>query len=768
MPRPVLFGNNSLSLYKTVAQAGDIKILLFKIKGPGSLYSTPVIARADADGTIRWAKAISPADPGHFIDEIDAIVLHNNNIFVYSIAESISSQPQWITIMSWLDENGNILLEKTYTTRIDEPGGISHPTPGTLKLLETASGNILSLSGHRLAGSSRNTGLIMNMNSLGDIAWQRLYGGPSDVYTPIGVAAYDNTLVLQGSSSRTGYPNNTILNTTKLSLSSGNIIHGKSYMEHSDVGAPASGHLILTADHQLKTLAYWRIPFYYQIYFSFTMDTSLVLTKSTSFHTSTSATSYLPASASLNDRGMSLIKTRAPDPRNTGYFIAGIDDNILQEKTILNSPYFEEYGGAGNTDVVFDNADSVYLYWDGTKNGKKIVGWIKTGIHPVGDFCSVKDSSFILTDDYPMSLFNWELAELGTGPASPVAFPVNYSAITISKELVCEKITGFCDPIKIRPVDTVCSITGPVRLTVKKNPECRGKILFSFDPFAVSNWQQPDDTTLLLQFNQSWEGFIYAGSSFCPLVKDSFYLVVSAPLPGIDLGQDTILCKGDSLKLVATGGFNSYHWQNGSTGPSLIVTNGGTYYLRVMDQCSRSYIDTIKIVLIDKKPGLGPDLLICRKETTSLTAKGNFISYAWDPSYHINSIDLKNVLVNPEITTTYHVTARTAEGCIAKDTVVVQVKDCAQTFYIPSAFTPNHDGKNDLFHPIIIAPLEEYEFSIYDRWGQRVFYSKDKSKGWDGRLAGIDQDSGVFVWMCNFKFYDQPAIFKKGSFILIR
>ena len=176
----------------------------------------------------------------------------------------------------------------------------------------------------------------------------------------------------------------------------------------------------------------------------------------------------------------------------------------------------------------------------------------------------------------------------------------------------------------------------------------------------------------------------------------------------------------------------------------------------------------LKIILIDKKVNLGPDLSISKNETAQLTIKGKFSSFTWTPFYNINTVNTSTVIISPEITTSYKLTALTLEGCIAKDTILVTVKDCPLNFFVPDAFTPNNDGKNDIFKPIVTAPLEQYEFSIYNRWGERIFYTTEKSKGWNGKLAGIDQQTGTFVWICKYKFYDQPITFKKGSFLLIR
>ncbi len=759
-------GDSSLSLYKTILQEGNSKILLFKIK-PVTSAETIVIAKTGAAGNITWTRALVSRDDQYIIQQAEAIVLHDNKIFVLGIATPVYSSTQWMALMIWLDENGSILSQNAYAITNTETDGIS--SPENLKITECTYGSIAILSSHRLKTNSRRIGLITRISSSGTLEWQRTLSSPVGFYSPIGVISYNDNIILQSTITKGDYPTSTILNSTRLSWASGDLINGKSYIETSNIGGPGIGTTLLTDDHKIKTLAYWRIPYHYQIYFSFTQDSSLTMLRSTTFHTPSTGVSYWPVSSALNKRGMSFIKTAGSiDRTNTGYFINSIDDNIYQQKKIDRSQDFDNYTSGFDNEVAFDNADSVYLYWSGTKNGKGIVGWLKTGIYNTADFCSTKDSSFILKDEYPMNEYNCQLEMSPAGFYTNTSFPVNSFSPTITKEMICEKITGFCDPIKIKRLDTICSLTQPVRITVNKNPECRGSVLFRFDTLQVKTWQQLNDTTLLLEFDKSWNGYIYASASFCPLVKDSIPLVVNAPLPGITIGKDTVLCKGDSLVLYAGNDFAVYTWQNNSSGSSFIVKDGGVYYVTVKDDCSRYYSDTIRVKMIDKKIDLGTDMSICKKESIGLKVKGNFSSYQWGPSYNISNTNLAIVAIYPEISTNYYVTARTAEGCAVKDTILITVKDCPQLFYIPSAFTPNHDGKNDVFGPVILAPVEEYQFSIFNRWGQRIFYSTDKSNGWDGKINGIPQDSNTFIWMCNYKFYGQPVVVKNGSFILIR
>ena len=764
-------GNDtSLILYKAISQTGDTKVLLFTVRSSANISAIPTVAKVDSKGDITWSKALVAEMQDYKIWKFDALVLHDNTIFVFCISQPTSSNSLVIYSMLWLNESGIVIRQNDYKMKNDPTLEVS--AVGHTKLTETISGNILFMTDYVIQNNNQGIVLIGNISGAGVLQWTKFLKFPTGNYNLIDIISYSNYIILQGVTTKTPYPNNTVLNSTKLNLGDGSIVSSISHRDYSDVafGPGYSPVSILTEDYKIKTLVSWRIPFYYQIYFSFTQDTLLNILQGTTFHTSPHPESYLPASATLNKKGMGLIKSRGGyDPTNTSYFITDINNTIIQQKKVDNFPFFNNYTFLGNTEVAFDDKDSIYFYWSGKKDNKNIVGWIKSGIQNTGEFCAVKDSSFIQVDEYPMTKYDLKLNTLAENIFEPASLNIVLSSPIITKELVCEKITGFCNPIKIRPVDTICSISEAVTITVNKNPECRGKIFFNFDTAFVKNWQQPDDTTLLLYFDKSWDGKIFATASFCPSVKDSIQLVVSAPLPGIYLGNDTVLCKGDTLKLFAGNGFHSYNWLNGRANTALYpVIEEGVYTVTVKDNCDRSYYDTIKIILIDKKINLGADISICKKETVQLTVKGNFSSFTWTPSYNINNTSSSRVIISPEITTAYKVTALTPEGCITKDTILVTVKDCPLDFFIPDAFTPNNDGKNDIFKPIVTAPLEQYAFSIFNRWGQRIFYTTEISKGWNGKLGGIDQQTDNFVWICTYKFYDQPTLFKKGTLLLIR
>ncbi|RYZ18201.1 MAG: gliding motility-associated C-terminal domain-containing protein, partial [Chitinophagaceae bacterium] len=111
----------------------------------------------------------------------------------------------------------------------------------------------------------------------------------------------------------------------------------------------------------------------------------------------------------------------------------------------------------------------------------------------------------------------------------------------------------------------------------------------------------------------------------------------------------------------------------------------------------------------------------------------------------------------------YILTTTTAEGCTARDTVLIKTF-VGPAIYVPSAFTPNGDGKNDVLRPVYIGIKEVKQFSVFNRWGQKVFGTKDSGAGWQGK--GFQPDS--YVWVVEAVDATGKPMVKKGTVILIR
>jgi gliding motility-associated-like protein len=150
----------------------------------------------------------------------------------------------------------------------------------------------------------------------------------------------------------------------------------------------------------------------------------------------------------------------------------------------------------------------------------------------------------------------------------------------------------------------------------------------------------------------------------------------------------------------------------------------------------------------------------------SPTVGGNISFYQWTPASGLDNAGILSPLANPVSTTTYQLTVTDNNDCQAsgKETVFVYYP-----LEMPNAFTPNGDGKNDVFRIPPSISLEIKVFTVYDRWGMQVFETANSGIGWDGTFAGHPQPPGTYVWQIQYQdALTGKAIYASGTVILIR
>jgi len=227
---------------------------------------------------------------------------------------------------------------------------------------------------------------------------------------------------------------------------------------------------------------------------------------------------------------------------------------------------------------------------------------------------------------------------------------------------------------------------------------------------------------------------------------------------------------------VFPGGNFQYLWDFGdgtvSTGESPVhrFPGSGTYDVKLKiitpkaclnDSVSRQ----LSLQLLDIQAP--PDQTIDIGQTVQLSVTGGGTQFTWTPSNWLSNSTISNPIASPLTDITYVVSASNNSGCTDSDSVTIKVCP-ANDIYVPSGFTPNNDGLNDFFRPFLGQGFILNEFTVYNRWGQKVFFTSKTSEGWNGLVNGIKQPPGVFVWWIRAKNPDGKIINKKGTAILIR
>lgn len=377
--------------------------------------------------------------------------------------------------------------------------------------------------------------------------------------------------------------------------------------------------------------------------------------------------------------------------------------------------------------------------------------------------CAGENNSFFTFDTVSFIKDTINSAVTYTGIVQATDFSFLSSNFVLQKQEFC-KTKSSCTPPSIAGPSVFC-ISSVQTFRVAKNQGCFKDIKWVLNN-APADVVAKTDSTISLQFTNEWSGYIKAELYGC-LLADSLFIDAKPALLAVSIGNDTTWCDKDFL-LAASNAYNTYHWQDGSASSAFLVTGPGIYYLTTEDYCGNTTSDTVIVKKIPLNLSPGTDTIICKGQRIELKASTGFSNYSWSPAYNISTTSGISVTVFPETSTNYILQGEIQTGCILKDSIQINVENCPEYIYFPTGFTPNGDGKNDLFKPLISSVLISYEMSVYNRWGQIVFKTTDSNRGWDGRLNGIAQNSAVFTWVCKYQFLNKLKIIKKGTVMLIR
>ena len=249
------------------------------------------------------------------------------------------------------------------------------------------------------------------------------------------------------------------------------------------------------------------------------------------------------------------------------------------------------------------------------------------------------------------------------------------------------------------------------------------------------------------------------------------------------LSEDT-LCAGSCINFTDLSANNPTSWNWSFTGgspvssnsqnPSTICyNNAGTYAVMLIADNANGTDTATWVITVNPPPTVdaGINVTITQGSNTILTATGGG-TYSWAPSTGLSDTAILNPVANPDSTTTYYVTVTDANGCTNIDSVTVFVTKkveeikCGELF-LPTAFSPNGDGQNDVFY-VRGNCIKEITFSIYDRWGENVFETTDIAKGWDGKYKSQDLNTAVFMYYLNATLSNDELVTQKGNISLIK
>jgi gliding motility-associated-like protein len=334
-------------------------------------------------------------------------------------------------------------------------------------------------------------------------------------------------------------------------------------------------------------------------------------------------------------------------------------------------------------------------------------------------------------------------------------------------------------------------VTPFLRLFPRSDTLCQGKTdsLFAFHSDTLL-WSPATalscascDTVIA---NPTTNTIFYATATNSLLCKarDSIIMRVFEPFTAAPIKSPVYVCEKDTTYINVSPPNKTIIWSLGTGlsdtaiySPIATGINNTTYTATLMDSIgcfsSKASVD----IIVKKLPlvNAGPDKIYPYNTTFNInpTYSSNVISYSWIPIKKLSCDSCPSPNGTAVETQNYSITVRSDSGCVAKDDITIFVECKYANLLIPTAFSPNRDGKNDILHPITRGIKTITKFVIFNRYGQLMYEARDirpneKNMGWDGKHKGIDQEGGAYVYLLEAICDLGEIIQKKDSFILLR
>jgi gliding motility-associated-like protein len=274
---------------------------------------------------------------------------------------------------------------------------------------------------------------------------------------------------------------------------------------------------------------------------------------------------------------------------------------------------------------------------------------------------------------------------------------------------------------------------------------------------------------------------VYRVDAFVGRCVTTANVVVNAvPYPNANAGADEEICFRTSAQLNGNMVGTRFTWSPTSSlnnpnilNPVASPFSTTSYVLTVFDDrgCPKPGRDTVVVKVFPKVNAFaGRDTAVIAGQPLQFNASGG-TGYLWTPNTGLTRSDIANPIgryLGDFDSIRYKVVVTDANNCVDSAYVSVRIFTTEPQVFVPSAFTPNGDGKNDVFRPIPVGITQIEYFRVFNRWGELVWSSTSDELGWDGRIKGKQQNTAVYVWIVKAVDYTGKGVFYKGTVTLIR
>lgn len=388
------------------------------------------------------------------------------------------------------------------------------------------------------------------------------------------------------------------------------------------------------------------------------------------------------------------------------------------------------------------------------------------------------------------------LVAVGPGITTAVRWspPLYLSSIGIANPLYTAGVSSrylvtitYAGKTRCKTVDTVnVKILKMFSLSMPDTTVCSGASIyiravgdpdFNYTWSPVNGVSNPNILNPLITADSTRIYTVTASHANCADSSASFTLTVQ-PVPAVNAGNDTAICEGARIVLtpmVSPAYTYTYSWspapavQDATASATVFVADTTTQLTLTATTAAGCTGSDNVWIKVNPAPyfNLGKDTLVCRVDQIEIGNARQGVKYLWNTGDTTCCI---SVTANG----TYTLIETDSISCSYTDSLGVYFSNCIHCMAVPNAFTPNNDGANDFFKPVVLCPIKEYHLKIFNRWGQEVFTSNDVNYGWDGKyngqLMGGLVDNSVFVYVIEL-LEDTPGAKKtllKGNITVIR
>ena len=273
-----------------------------------------------------------------------------------------------------------------------------------------------------------------------------------------------------------------------------------------------------------------------------------------------------------------------------------------------------------------------------------------------------------------------------------------------------------------------------------------------------------------LTFSPSASKYYYVAITNDSCTRNDSIDITVHPVPTPTISNAQTICEGNSAALSASGGL-AYFWSpatglNSNAVANPIASPAATTNYTVTVSNGFCEAPDSTTIYVNPYPAILAccDTAIAPGQSVQLNSSGGG-TYSWQTSSGLSCTNCSNPVASPLVSTTYTLTITSDSGCSVSRTITIDV-NCGEVF-IPDAFSPNGDGKNDVLY-VRGDCIKTLSFMIFDRWGNRLFETTDKYIGWNGEYKGQPMNTGTYVYYVSATNYDGTSFTKKGNVELVR